>query len=439
MRTKLCLLCYLLIIALSAGMNPASAQSPYPPDPPVLVPPPPGALFFPAVASQYIMVSDPNGDPLEISFFTRPVANLGPNFSIAVLPDTQNYSNRAPQIFTAQTEWIVNHQVEFNIQAVAQVGDVVTTSNASYQWQNAFNSMSLLADIPHGLAVGNHDQDPNGDPNGSTENFNSFFGIDRFASRPYYGGHYGDNNDNSYFFFSASGLDFVVIFIEYSLLSQLDVINWANNILQAFPTRFGIVVSHAIIDLNAAWSLQGLMVYEGLKNNPNLVLMLCGHYHGESYRSDIYNDHTVHTLLANYQTIPDAQSGYLRLLEFQPSSGVLQVKTYSPYIDQYLTGDSSEFSLPIDLRPAFTRQATLRDVPSGAMLRMDFTGLDLRQGYEWYVTVSDGQDVITSPTWLFSKDLTYQLVMPFILHGARFNVYKYFRMPEGRFRNFIPQ
>ena len=40
--------------------------------------------------------------------------------------------------------------------------------------------------LPYGVCVGNHDQTPMGDPQGSTEFYNQFFGVGRFAGRGYF-------------------------------------------------------------------------------------------------------------------------------------------------------------------------------------------------------------------------------------------------------------
>ena len=78
---------------------------------------------------------------------------------------------------------------------------------------------------------------------------------------------------------------------------------WANSTLQTYANRRAIVVSHSLLNVTdpATWTIEGQAIYDALKGNPNLFLMLCGHNSGESRRTDVYNDSTVHTLLADYQ------------------------------------------------------------------------------------------------------------------------------------------
>ena len=58
----------------------------------------------------------------------------------------------------------------------------------------------------------------------------------------HYGGHYGGDNDNHYSFFSASGMDFIVIYLEYDTSANPAVLAWANNLLQTYSDRRGIIV-----------------------------------------------------------------------------------------------------------------------------------------------------------------------------------------------------
>ena len=72
-----------------------------------------------------------------------------------------------------------------NVVYVAHEGDIVNTATTASQWVNANAAMSLLdaiSDLPVGLCVGNHDQNPKEDPNGTAE-FNQWFPYTRYQSR----------------------------------------------------------------------------------------------------------------------------------------------------------------------------------------------------------------------------------------------------------------
>ncbi len=286
----------------------------------------------------------------------------GSNFTIVVLPDTQKYSASYPDIFDAQTQWIVDNRAAKNIVYVAHVGDIVDDGDTvPNQWSNAATAMYKLDDasIPYGFAVGNCDQDPRGDPSGTTAYFNQYFGVAHFSGRSYYGGYYyggypGHTNDNHYDLFSASGLDFIVVYFEYDTNANPAVLAWADNLLKTYSNRRAIVVNHFTIDNKnpGPFSTQGQAIYDALKDNPNLFLMLAGHVDWGSsrgQRQDVYNGQTVYTWMADYQAWTNGGNGYLRLLEFQPDNNLIQVKTYSPYLDQYQTGSIDQFAVSYDM------------------------------------------------------------------------------------------
>src|SRR5690349_12216241 len=83
------------------------------------------------------------------------------DFSIVVLPDTQNEAQFFPQVMNSQTKWIAanaNAQSR-NIQMVLGVGDIVNDGASTAQQQNADAAIRVLdnASIPYLLAIGNHD------------------------------------------------------------------------------------------------------------------------------------------------------------------------------------------------------------------------------------------------------------------------------------------
>jgi hypothetical protein len=269
-------------------------------------------------------------------------------FTVIVLPDTQNYSQNYPSIFTAQTQWIIDNEGALNIAFVAHVGDVVNTCTGSTEYSNADAAMDLLdgGAVYYGVSPGNHDQQGSGTCMG-TSLYPAYFGTSRFSSKSYFGGSL--DNYNNYFFFSAGGMDFIILFLQYA--PDTNVLNWADARLKAYPTRRGIVVSHSILNPGnpAAWT-DGGALFNALGDNPNLFLMLCGHMHGEGRRTDTgTNGNTVYSLLADYQSDTNGGNGWLRILEFDLSTDQINVKTYSPYTDAYRTGDSSRFTLSYNM------------------------------------------------------------------------------------------
>jgi hypothetical protein len=386
------------------------------PDLPVVAAPPDGASVAAPSVQLTAYVTDPEPGALQVKFYGRLAVSPPAPFRIAVLPDTQHYSMNDPATFNAQTQWIVNHQTSDNIIYVAHEGDLVNDyGDNSTEWSNANAAMSLLdtANIAYGMSLGNHDL---------PSAFNARFPFTRYAARSWYGGHYGADNSNHYTLFGSGAYQFVAIHLQWNM--SADVITWAHGVLDSYPNRRGILVAHSLITCGAGWSADGARVYDGLKDCPNLFLMLCGHEAAgqgvwpagkcEARRADTYNGRTVCTLLADYQNMckTDGQcgcggacdngDGWMRIMEFVPAVNEIRVKTYSPTVGQYQTGADSEFTLTYDMIAPFVELGTVGGIPSGNDCSLVWTNREADHAYEWYVSVSDGQSTTMGPVWTFT-------------------------------------
>ncbi len=169
-------------------------------------------------------------------------------FTIVALPDTQCYTREyyggSRDIFTAQTQWIVNHKDDSNIVFVLHEGDI-TDLNSAPEWTNAMTSIGLLDGVvPYALAVGNHDGIFSS--KSYTAYFNQFFPLSRFQNLPTFGGVFESNRmDNCYHLFSAGGVDWLVFSLEFGPRNV--VLAWANQIATNYPNRRVIVLTHTHI------------------------------------------------------------------------------------------------------------------------------------------------------------------------------------------------
>jgi hypothetical protein len=285
------------------------------------------------------------------------------DFVIVVLPDTQNYAegvNGTPEIFKAQTHWVMENREKMNLVYVAHLGDCVQHADLENEWINANEAMSNLEQppgIPFGIAVGNHDKYiyrsipvlVDGHHIETTRLYNKYFGVARFQDEAWYGEHYGNDNDNYCHLLSFEDLDFVILYLEYFVNS--DVLGWADTILKKYHERRAIVVSHRLLERDGSFSNEGKTVYKTLRDNSNLFLMLCGHWSGELYRTDTFAGNTVHTVMADYQNRENGGDGWLRLLRFSPVDDKIYVTTYSATLDRFETDGDSQFILDYDMSP----------------------------------------------------------------------------------------
>ena len=272
------------------------------------------------------------------------------DFTVVALPDTQYYSEKYPKIWAAQSDWIVANRKKLNIAYVAHLGDITQNgdgkpeewaiaSDALYRLENP-TTTGLPDGIPYGMVPGNHDHRV------GTREFDKYFGVEHFAKRPYYGGHFGTDNNSHFDKFSASGLEFIVLYIDFDFdkLDYAPIDAWADGVLKTNAKRRAIVVSHNLLAVTGSFDPRGQAIYDSLKGNPNLFLMLCGHNHGEAYRYDSHEGLGVMTCLSDYQRAPEGGGGYLRLYRFSPAENLVRVQTYSPWLKEYKTDPSNQFA-----------------------------------------------------------------------------------------------
>src|SRR6266852_5893350 len=294
------------------------------------------------------------------------------DFTIVALPDTQYYSEAYPQLFDAQTQWIVNNASALNIQMVLGEGDVVNATTTA-EFQNANVAVQLLdnAKTRYLLAIGNHDYD-NNNPSARTSGtggFNTYFGPSRYSSYPWYGGQYpSGSNENFYGTLTIGGKEYLFLLLE--LYPRDSALTWARSVIQAHLNDEVIVVTHGFEFLDntrtgacdnlgsAAFGLgsdnDGEKLWDNfVKQFSNVSLVLSGHFidgdaTGEAVgrRADPgVSGNIVNQLLANYQNVTMGGDGYLRLLKFRPSLNTIEVTTYSPYLNAYLTDPNNQFTL----------------------------------------------------------------------------------------------
>lgn len=376
------------------------------PNIPALVGPADGASGVSLSAVLNVQVDDPNGDALEVTFYGCGISTVD-DFTLVVLPDTQKYVLDAgtAQIFTAQTQWIVNNMAARNIVFVSHEGDIVDTVNDTVQWDRSRYSMSLLDGVvPYGVAPGNHDLVVD---THDTTYFDQYFPYTAYSGLPWYGGHYpSDSNANSYQLFSAGGEDYIIVHLEYYPTAA--DIAWANSVLQANADRKAMITTHAYMNTSgvrytASYSIDFEYIWTDLVvPNSNVFFVLCGHESGEYTRSDVVGNRVVHQLLADFQGRANGGDGWLRIMRFSPAEDTVYVQTYSPWRQEYETDANSEFSLdfPMDV---FSVVGVQTNVPSGSNASVAWSNLSPNTEYSWYATVRDPSGKTTvGPLWTFT-------------------------------------
>jgi hypothetical protein len=388
------------------------------PDEPVLVQPADDSIVAGLSPTLEVTVSDPQGDLLDVTFYGAHTGSTD-EFTIVVLPDTQKYvvNGTYPEIFTAQTQWIVDNKDALNIVFVTHEGDIVDTWNSTTEWDYVNTSMSLLDGVvPYGMVPGDHDHQGE-DPDGSTQYYESYFPASRYEIYPWWGAGY-NNNTNNYQLMTIGRQDY--IFFGLDFCPSQDELDWANGILTTYSDRKAILTTHAFLDENNQYygssdfsrypngdpnptGDTSFIWNDLIRNHENLQFVLCGHMHGEARRTDDnLAGKPVHQLLANYQGRPNGGNGWLRIMRFVPLENKVYVQTYSPWLGQYETDSDSQFTLDFPMN-SFTVIGTNTDVASGSNASVVWAGLSDGTEYEWFVEVKDtAQHTQVGPTWSFT-------------------------------------
>ena len=275
-------------------------------------------------------------------------------FSVVLLPDTQNYSEKYPETYIAQTLWIRQQRKLDNIKFAIHLGDIVQTAAEKPEWENASLAMRLLDGVvPYSVAPGNHDMVVKAR---DTSLYNQYFSPARFADRKWYGGHLGKTNDNNYCFFKGGGRDFLVLNLEFA--PRDEALKWAAGIARQYPTHHIIVATHSYMrpdgrDTNTPESYNvsgnsGEQMWQKLiRQQPNIFFVVSGHVLGVGLQTSV-NDagHKVLEMLTDYQGLEKGGDGWLRIITIDAAAHEIRVKTYSPTLRQTNEAPKETFSLP---------------------------------------------------------------------------------------------
>lgn len=306
-----------------------------------------------------------------------PLPEIG-SFTIAVLPDTQNYSQKWPELYKKQTEWIVENRKKRNIVCVLHLGDV-TNHNTTDQWENAVAAMNLLdRELPYFMTLGNHDYSQGGKCSDRTTHFNDYFPLAKFKKRREFGGVYDkepDRFENSFHTFSAGERDFLVLSLEFG--AREDVVRWANEIAEKHKDRGIILITHAWMyfdetrydwskygenqlwnphkypvaaatngDINDAEEIWNKLV----SKHENFLMTLNGHVLRDGLgrmTSATPGGREIPQMLVNFQMKPNGGDGWLRLLEMRADGKTAQTFDYSPSRNQCNASPQNQFEISL--------------------------------------------------------------------------------------------
>lgn len=281
---------------------------------------------------------------------------------IVVLGDIQNYTNvRSWYPYLCKTmNWICSQKYYGHpINCILQVGDV-TDNNISVEWERFYNSTYPTAnDVLYVTCTGNHDYDWD---NGKIYNRYST-NINKYAMFPL-------TKANIIEYFEAGKMENIVVANtihgeRYDILvlefgPRVEVVEWANRYVAAHHDRKYILMTHEFLtgkgervssDSYAEWQIRDSSwsspedVWQKLvKNNDNIVCVLCGH---NGFSTQLYSQNKtgrdVPQILFNLQYQDNGGDGMIQLWEFPERSDSVSVRVYNTIKREFHSDPSTSF------------------------------------------------------------------------------------------------
>jgi hypothetical protein len=296
------------------------------------------------------------------------------DFAIAVIPDTQYYSENVAWFptFLAQTQAIVTARQTEGVVFVTHVGDIVDNGSAiTAEWQRADQAMDIIANVPgfaYSAACGNHDYNTVSNKASGATAYIQWFGPARYAGEPWYHASSPDGTSHAQRFF-AGGQELLHIALEWR--ADDEALEWAQAVMAQFPRLPTILSTHEHLGTgNPGNYTTGGATPDGAGDNSaaqvrakvvepygQVFMVLCGHIHGNGRRtgSNAFGG-VVHEVLQDFQADPEGGNGWFRVVKFRPSLDTVEFDTRSPvYIPGLSTGPDrnntpdDNFTLSLDL------------------------------------------------------------------------------------------
>ena len=309
-------------------------------------------------------------------FFLAFLASCSRNLQqarIVLLPDTQTYAEKYPEVLDSQINYILREKG--NISFVLQQGDL-TQNNNDKEWTVVKNNFEKLDNkVPYVLAAGNHDMGSGPGKyadNRDTRLFNQYFPISAMSKLPGFGGVFEEGKmENVFYLFKIGKVKWLVLTLEFGPRNK--VLDWANGIVSQHSDRLVIVNTHAYMYSDStrqnqkdSWLPQGYgvgketgenevndgeQIWEKLvKKHSNIRFVFSGHVLNGGVGTLVsINEagYPVYQMLANYQEGVKGSvkggNGYLRILDMDFKKETMKVSTYSLFINEYHKGAGQNF------------------------------------------------------------------------------------------------
>ncbi len=289
-------------------------------------------------------------------------------FTVVLLPDTQNYSEKYPDTYLTQTRWIKSRVGPDNVKFVIHLGDIVQNAHVRKEWQVADRAHAVLDGVvPYSVVPGNHDMDAkNGRLTRGTSLYDEYFPPSRFQKHSWYGGHMDKSNASNYCLFEASGIKFMVLSLAFAPNDEM--LTWASGVINAHKDRRVILATHYYMCPEGRgkrprpYGLDGCdgedLWKKFVRKHNAIFMVVSGHVLGVNHLTSINQaGRKVHEILCDYQGLPNGGDGWLLTLRFVPAENKIHADAYSPLLDKHNPDPMHTYTLDYDMNPAGLKKA----------------------------------------------------------------------------------
>ena len=295
--------------------------------------------------------------------FPGPTRPFSGEFMLAWFSDPHVGTWVAQSEIGTMTAYLKNNATRLGIEAVIFGGDYADSPDHAEDRAVFVAAMPDLEDIPHLMAIGNHDYDYPGVRAATIHN--GVFGQSYYTEKSWWSGGFYEagHSENAYLLLTIGAVDYIFISVEF--FPRDAVMTWLDGLLTTHAARKAIIITHAyeysdgsvyaegdgfgpdiyteITDADYNW---GTDMWNTIKTHDNVILVHSGHVTSAARHSaNSDGGQPVNQVLQNFQGDSGYENSMMRFMTFNPTTETIRVETFSPVTLAKLTAAANQFTL----------------------------------------------------------------------------------------------
>jgi len=343
-------------------------------------------------------------------------------YTIVLLPDSQNYSSKKENIFhfKEQIKWIINNREKENIVLVSHVGDVIGSNvgyypfnvhligffcnkrninfikNQSDSWESVrfMSDLGKFEDMAFSISPGNHDYDCKNNKK-SLKNFKKTFNNKKYSKSKWFLD-IDETGINTAQIFEINNKQFIHIGLEWQPSNK--AIQFAQNIIKSNPEKPVILTTHEYLinrdkpyperckksAIGCSWTdykdNNGEELFQKLiKLNPQIFMVFSGHNEvneGLLVSEDLLGRNVIQ-ITSDFSNDPGGGNGWMTLIRLNIEKPSITINNFSPtYIEGKSDGinrakvfpGKSEIKLDLKELKKFLRENEVKHFRNGELI-----------------------------------------------------------------------